>query len=217
MLLKSLLLEDCKTCTKCRLEIPIENFSVTKRNEDGTVKRRNSWCNGCRTNQNRERLGLTKRNKTVVDDVNQTKSCANCLNVLQFSSFYKSKKGSGGLSAYCKECEYPRFKNLEKQKEAVRRYRLNNLYRWRAMHRVHQFNRRQNIKATDDGTVTDEFLISLYETENCFWCKNYISEDKRTLEHIKELSQGGTHSAENITMACVSCNSSRKGKIKIDV
>lgn len=84
------------------------------------------------------------------------------------------------------------------------------------MHRIHQFNRKSLIKATDDGTVTDEFLEKLFKKERCCWCDRVMSEDEKTIEHIVELSNGGKHSASNIDLACLSCNSARKNKRKVN-
>ena len=69
--------------------------------------------------------------------------------------------------------------------------------------------RRGLIVNQSDGTVTDEFLKELYETETCHYCGEYVSENLRTADHMTPLSKGGAHSASNLTMACFSCNSSK--------
>jgi len=199
-----------KKCSKCGETLPVDRFSPTKRNEDGSVKYRASWCNSCRTSYNRGDKEAKRFAK--VDEINSTKECNHCQKILHFSCFHKSARGSAGLSAYCKECQAIKYKNSEKSREYTRAYRNRHPERWKAMHRIHQFNRRSLIKVTDDGTVTEEFLIHLYSTEQCFWCKEFIPKELRTLEHIVELSNGGEHSANNITMACLSCNSSRLNK-----
>jgi hypothetical protein len=199
-----------KRCSKCSESLPIDKFSPTKRNKDGSIKYRASWCNPCRTSGNRK--GKEPKRYAKVNEIDSKKECNHCRKILDFSCFSKSTRGSVGLAAYCKQCQSIRYKNSEKSRDYTRAYRKRHPERWKAMHRVHQFNRRSLIKATDDGTVTDEFLKQIYSTETCFWCKKFVPKELRTLEHIVELSNGGEHSARNITMACLSCNSSRLNK-----
>lgn len=201
-----------KVCSKCGIEQDLEKFSVTKRNEDGSVKYRNSWCISCRVANNRERLGQSKLEKSVVDFENETKQCANCKLILPFNNYYSAERGSASLAAYCKGCAKDKYYDKDKAKVYTQSYRDRNRNRWRALHRINQFNRRSLIKATEDGSITDEFINSVYAKEVCYWCEKFIDEEDRTLEHIIELSSGGHHSASNITMACLSCNSSRLNK-----
>lgn len=201
-----------KVCSKCGVEQDIDKFSVTKRNEDGSVKYRNSWCISCRVANNRERLGHNKLEKSAVDFENETKQCGSCKLILPFSDYYPAERGSAGIAAYCKDCAKAKYYDKDKAKVYTQSYRDRNRNRWRALHRVNQFNRRSIIKATEDGSVTNDFINSIYAKEFCYWCEKFIDEDDRTLEHIIELSSGGHHSASNITMACLSCNSSRLNK-----
>lgn len=201
-----------KCCTKCGEEKDTTSFSVTKRNPDGSVKYRSSWCTPCRTQQNRERLGMERKVFAKVDYEAETKECNHCKHSLSFTEFSPSGRGSAGLSAYCKVCQKERYYDKEKAKVVTQRYRDKHRLRWRALHRINQFNRRSRITATADGTVTDEFLHQVYATEYCYWCKQATPEELRTLEHIIELSNGGSHSASNITMACQPCNSSRPNR-----
>lgn len=201
-----------KVCSKCKEDKPIDNFSVTKRSEDGTPKYRNSWCNQCRVISNRERLGYNKLEKSIVDLDNEMKQCACCKDMFPFTEFHPSKRGSANLAAYCKDCAKDKYYDKEKAKIYTQAYRDRNRNRWRALHRINQFNRRNLIKATEDGTVTTEFVDSIYAKDVCYWCNEFTDEEERTLEHIVELSSGGLHSATNITMACFSCNSSRLNK-----
>lgn len=200
-----------KICSKCKEEKPLDAFSPAKKNEDGTVKYYNSWCNKCRTKNNRERLGLEERPIPIINE--NSKECLECHNVLPLENFSPSSRGRLGVSSYCKSCANKRFKPTpEKVRQASATYRAKHSERWRAAHRVHQFNRKALIKATNDGTVTDEVLKNLLNKETCCWCNNPVPKEFRTIEHIIELSNGGTHSASNLDMACLSCNSARVNK-----
>lgn len=140
------------------------------------------------------------------------KACRDCEEEKPFSEFYKTKKGTHGLNAYCKVCYKKRYHNREAARLRTAKYRETNHERWKAMHRVHQFNRKSTIKAVDDGTVTDAFVKEVYSRMICYWCGLFVDEEDRTLEHVVELIDGGAHSASNIEMACLSCNSARLGR-----
>ncbi len=204
-----------KKCTKCNKEKELSNFSKTGTNKNGST-RYNSWCNSCRTVQNRERTGAKEKPKPIVTD--DSKECLECNKLLKLDEFRDSARGRKGKSSYCKPCEDTRKKekyySKEKAREATKRYRERNKERWRAIHRIHQFNRKALIKATCDGSVTDEFLKLLLDKEICIYCNEKIPASSRTIEHIQELSQGGTHTSDNLDMACLSCNSSRPNKYK---
>lgn len=203
-----------KVCTVCELEKDINCFSVTKRNKDGSVRYRNSWCNQCRSEAQLKAKG--GRVKPIPRVEGNCKECLTCKKLLNKNEFSPSKRGRLGVAAYCKRCIIVRkpkdSETKRKVAETTKAYRIRHLLRWRAMHRIHQFNRRSLIKATEDGTVTDKFLEELYQKEYCYWCNNFIENENRTIEHIEELTSGGKHSAENLTMACLSCNSARKGR-----
>jgi hypothetical protein len=142
------------------------------------------------------------------------KECRHCKVEKELTEFSPAKRGTHGVAAYCRPCFADKYRNKDRAREATARYRARHPERWKAAHRIHQFNRRSNIKATDDGTVTDKFLKELYSRMNCYWCGLFVDEEDRTLEHVVELNEGGAHSASNIEMACMSCNSARLGRTK---
>lgn len=171
------------------------------------MKYRASQCTTCRTD--------ARRVRPIYFQDAVTKECRNCREVKTHSEFSPSSRGKLKLAAYCKVCASVRFKpSPEEIRLRTSEYRARHPERARAAHRLHQFKRRAKIAATCDGTVDDEFLKELYSRTLCFWCKSFTERDKRTLEHVKELNDGGTHSADNIEMACSSCNSARLGRIK---
>lgn len=205
---------DMKVCTSCGISKSLENFS--KLYKDGEFTGYHSHCKQCKRDAAREsrlRKGIVPR---VVPEVTEThKQCLMCNELKEFTMFSPSKRGRCGLSAYCRQCMCIRLDNessREMKRRATADYRKRKGVTWRAMHRIHQYNRRATIKATDDGTVTKEFLENLLSKDICCWCGNHTPEEDRTIEHLIELSQGGLHSASNLDMACFSCNSARKGR-----
>jgi len=77
-----------------------------------------------------------------------------------------------------------------------------------------QFQRKSKIRANQDGTITKDYLDYLYNQEKCCWCAAEVAVEDRTLEHITELGQGGSHSIYNTHMACQGCNSARLNRNK---
>lgn len=139
------------------------------------------------------------------------KLCLECQEVKPLDEFSASKRGRGGVSAYCKPCHTKKFKP---EKATVRdrtaAYRERHRPRYLANHRMAQFKRRTSIEVTSDGTVTDEFLQGLYATDTCRYCQQPTPPEARTADHRIPLARGGAHSASNLVMACFACNSSKR-------
>lgn len=191
-----------KVCTKCK-----EDVDATKFSKSGSYKGKQYYhkvCNQCRTQINRERRGQLEPKK-FGKRTETHRECMNC------NEMFLNEDMSGNTS-YCKTCHKERFYDKEKARLATVRYRERHKERYQAAHRISQYNRRNKIKATEDGTVTDEFIIEILNKENCCWCKKFVEEDDRTIEHLVELSNGGLHSASNIDMSCNKCNSSRPNR-----
>lgn len=187
-------------CPSCREKKPLDQF-----------QRGAGWCRACRTileAQRRRAKGVPEQKQTVI--VGNDKSCLECGEMKPLEDFSPTPRGRGGRSAYCRPCATSKFKpepELVRQRTAD--YRGRHRERHLANHRKHQFERRSQQKVTDDGTVTDVFLKALYATERCLYCEQVTPEDQRTAEHKTPLSRGGSHSAENMGMACFSCNSAK--------
>lgn len=193
-----------KICTKCKKILPISEYSTNQ-----------SWCNKCRAAQNRDRVGSTKKLIPKIEE--DAKECLECREMKLLTEFYNSKRGRLGKGSYCKACQNKRFKqSKEYQNEVTKRYRARHRERYLSDHRIHQFNRKSKIKASSDGSIDDLFLKELYSIEQCYYCKKYIDQNDRTLDHKMPLSKGGVHSKENCVMACFSCNSSKGSKTDVE-
>lgn len=197
-----------KTCTKCLETKRLSTFSCTKKNTDGTCKYHNSWCNSCRTAENRKRNGSSQKAKAIITE--NGKSCLSCNVLKSLTEFSPAKRGKLGFSSYCRLCQ-PRA-SKDNARNNTQRYRERHAARYKAAHRLNMLKRRSKIIAVSDDTVTDEFLEFVYSQTICCWCNMPVEESKRTLEHLVELSAGGLHSIFNINMACRSCNSARKNR-----
>ena len=194
---------ETRKCSRCSIDKPLSEWSYST-NKEGKITFA-SYCKPCRVNYNREKYYQGRTAKRAKKTTTH-RECMICFKMFIFSDC---------TGSYCRPCYKIKFKSdPELVRLRTKKYRLAHPERWKAMHRIHQFNRKALIKATDDGTVTDVVLKQLLNTEACYWCQECIPASLRTIEHLKELSQGGTHTATNLTMACVSCNSKRLGKIK---
>jgi hypothetical protein len=202
-----------KKCTHCKIEKTEDSFG-----KNGNY--RHSWCIECR-----RQVAINKRRQDgivatpipiIIDD--EHKQCLRCKEIHHIDNFNKNNRGRLKRSSYCKKCNSEYHKELRntdiekyraKTKESTQRHRDKHREHWRQLHRMNQFKRRNLMDAKSDGTITEEFMKKLYNTEICYWCKKSIPIDQRTAEHIIPLKLGGVHGVSNLTMACLSCNSSK--------
>ena len=72
-----------------------------------------------------------------------------------------------------------------------------------------KMRRKHGIALTDDRTTSATLLI---DARSCLYCgAKFDDRRKPTLDHLIPLIRGGSHSAANVVVCCLSCNS-RKGK-----
>lgn len=193
-------------CSKCSSEYPWSKFQLYKGRPSGQ-------CRNCKTlamKEKRKKDGIPVKKFSEI--VGETKLCTSCDQFKAFQEFSPSLRGLAGLNAHCKSCMALRARKTDNEVKKLRtkKYRANNSARWKALHRLHQFNRRAIIKITSDSSVTDELLSKLYSETYCFYCKEETPEKNRTIDHRVSLNSGGKHTAENLCMACQSCNSSKR-------
>lgn len=192
-------------CSKCGEEKPVEKFQHFNGKPSGQ-------CRECKTaamKAKRLKDGVKPRKMSRVEG--DQKLCVGCDSMKPLTDFSPSKRGVGGVSAYCRSCFVAKFRaEPEKVQERTASYRKRHRERHLANHRVRMYEYRTNKKATSDGTVTDEFLKKLYATEYCHYCLQYTEEGKRTADHVVALDSGGAHSASNLVMACWTCNCTKR-------
>ena len=194
----------------------MKKCSDCKRTEDQTscTPSRKYICKDCVRKRNQDyaiRHGIKLKFIPVVTETH--KQCGECKEMVELKNFSKSKRGRLGLSTYCKPCSSKRQlkrKTKEERRISTQKYRDNNREWWRSLHRINQFNRRKKIKLVSDGTVTKDFVESIYNTEKCYYCEEVTPKKFRTLEHKQPLNKGGLHSSNNIVMACLQCNCSKR-------
>ena len=193
-----------KTCNDCNKSEPEVEFTPSRKyNCKECVRKRNQ--------KHSLKIGCTLKFIPIVNETH--KQCAECKELVELEKFSNSKRGRKGKSSYCKPCSSKRQlkrKSKEERRLHTQKYRNDNREWWRSLHRINQFNRRSKIKLVSDGTVTQEFVREIYSTENCYYCKEKTSKKFRTLEHKQPLNKGGLHSSNNIVMACLQCNCTKR-------
>ena len=96
------------------------------------------------------------------------------------------------------------------------RYRMDSVFRARQIIKAQRrkAGRAERIAKSSDGSVTPAALGALFgEARFCAYCMEPFksSEDKQA-DHVEPLFLGGSHSMDNLVIACVSCNSSKGRK-----
>jgi 5-methylcytosine-specific restriction endonuclease McrA len=193
-------------CSKCK----------RPKAKDQYQNERPGQCRECRTKDaavSRRKSGMQEKKYSVIED--NKKLCMHCKTMIDLSEFSKTSRGLGGLSAYCKCCANVRYYDKEKGRIATAKYRVVNRETHLASHRIRMFERRNRVKVTSDGSLNAGVLRQLYAKETCCYCGEYVSVENRTLDHIVPLISGGSHSIDNVDMACWTCNCS-KGSLSLN-
>lgn len=120
----------------------------------------------------------------------------------------------------------------ERIKSDKRREYLENIYRYRKTAKAYRESFRGKAVATEayaryrskrynasDGTVTEESLIILKETQNyqCAYCLTDLEalpNNKVHLDHIYPISKGGLHSITNVVWSCAECNQRKSNSLE---
>src|ERR1044071_9997283 len=109
-------------------------------------------------------------------------------------------------------------KHAEKRKQAVRRYKQNCSPEQRAKLRQSasecEIRRRAQKFATEVAPVKRADILKR-DGAICYFCHEALDLSKKgsvTLEHLTPLSRGGTHTPDNLRIACRSCNSRKHNK-----
>lgn len=75
-------------------------------------------------------------------------------------------------------------------------------------------HRRRALKAkTTSESIADEIKRLLKLAKACYYCERPFSKTlKPTIDHILPLNKGGSHTIDNLCLACKSCNSKKNAK-----
>ena len=134
------------------------------------------------------------------------RECFKCDRVLSLDDFYKTKSHQMVIPLIAKDCMKTHSAKPEIRrktlKEKVRRLR-------KGEPKIYRDYRKQQGKGgmeknLDSGLVTG-VLDTLYATETCVYCRQFVEPKNRTMDHVIPLKRR-IASSDNLVMACGSCN-----------
>ena len=170
------------------------------------------------------------------------KKCSKCGEILHVSKFHKQKDCKYGVCKVCKECKSKykkkwREDNIEKIKEYNKEYNKNNkekikeyleehkeerkkyYKKWKKENpekRFNNHNKRRNKLDNQGNGITKEQWYEMMEFFNwrCAYSDEYIGgdSDKRTIDHIVALDNGGEHEIWNCVPMYANYNYSKSTK-----
>lgn len=104
--------------------------------------------------------------------------------------------------------------NTEAHRAMIRRWKAENADKELA--KGHRHRARKKINSTPEQLASADAKIKELKSSvlaKCAYCEKEFPTKILAIEHIIPLAKGGPHSAENLTLACKSCNSSKGAKI----
>lgn len=177
-----------RTCTQCKTELPLTEFTKHKKEPDGIRK----YCRGC---ANAQKRAWYKRNYVKGSDYYKKVQVAG------------QKKVESGLNAI--KCREQYEKHKVKRTAELKAYQLANPEKVTAWKKAYKHRKRAAV-----GTYTIEQLQGRidYYGAKCWIC----SADYEAIDHVKPLSKGGTNWPANLRPICNMCNRRKAAKWPLD-
>lgn len=215
----------CPVCGECKHR---SKFYPASSRVDGL-----DWlCRKCKKNKAIEKhldsrqSRISLRFSLVMSD--SLKKCSRCHTYRPYKQFYTNLYGADATSSWCQLCVHAHYEaNIETMTERNEIYRKENREKLLEYSRWYEFNirgdsrehYRETLDAGDD--ITRAFLFDR-DGYLCYYCKcplvRSVSGDQRVtdsyahIEHKIPLSRGGTHTFDNVVLACRKCNLSKGAK-----
>lgn len=234
---------ETKQCRDCQKHIPYAEFKTyIKRGRTYTVPccppctnaRHRKWRLGTNKIKTIPRYALRPRQ---LDSGTWVKLCLCCNTTKPLSLFGKQRSRP---RSRCKEClkgaekgrkrpqnertrERARqryHQNREYYREVNRRYyqRLSREEKRRRMRRNRDsiYRGRSNRRARMRGAIREPIsraAIIKRDNSTCYLCLRVVTEDTIHLDHVIPLKRGGSHTYDNLRVACQRCNSRKKDRL----
>ena len=149
-----------------------------------------------------------------------TKICAHCKESKPISEFYKLAASKDGLHYRCRECN--RILNT-KSKLKSKATKGSPKHKWvrkekSNKHYTPQHARRARLDYGNQGAESEpDPKISLHEVYHlsrgiCGICKLVVRMQEASIDHIVPLSQGGSHTWNNVQLTHLKCNMKKSNK-----
>lgn len=222
-------LVDAKKCKMCGEVKPLYEFHRSKNHLGGKAP----FCKKCAGvaakkwyEENRDKTNRQRRKRIVVEKIKvngvlvDAKKCTKCGEVKPLDEFYRDKKGIGGRLPRCKVCMR---ENIEKQREAYRKwYRRNKekhakaMRGWVEKNRARKYETEQRRRARKRGlpdNMTERRWEEILDDVFGGACALTGKTDDVHMEHFIPIStgHGGTYEG-NVYPLDGSLNSSKRNK-----
>lgn len=209
-----------RTCRKCGLDKPIDQFPMKRDNADGLSVR----CRGCLW-ETIKAYRQTDHGKQMMLASNQRFAKTEKRKLSQSRSNH-SEKGRASKKAWAKseagKISRAKLRGTDKTKARHKRYYDNGkgritIDRYQATEKgkaslargVHK--RRSRMLAVSTLTAAEWQTIKDRAGHKCHYCRKVFR--RLTMDHVIPLTKGGHHIASNIVPACRSCNSSKGNRV----
>lgn len=187
---------EIQICTKCKKEKQLRFFSF--RNDSNDYRKQ---CKKCISDINRIK---NKENRIENRKLNKQYRDNNIEKIRNKSKSYYIKNKEIILKKTKKYYE----KNIEKMKEKSRIYFSSE--KGKAVLKNNEYKRRAKKK---QGNVTSDYLVKLkLNAKKCYWCNCNLKNKTTHIDHYVPLSNGGTHTTDNLVVSCSKCNLSKNAK-----
>lgn len=206
-----------KKCCKCLLDKKYNEFYKKKDAADGL----HPACKACVKERNKEWYAENSGGKKLKSKIYRMENIEKVKEAARISYSINREKMLQGMRVY-------REKNKDKLNKSSRDYYQENsaslkLYQinYRSMNRVKRASsllksQEKRKEAMANGMPHHQFNEWVMAQDKiCFYCKNDCSNGYH-VDHFIPISKGGTHTAENLRIACACCNLSKHDSMPCD-
>ncbi|MCV7621922.1 HNH endonuclease [Micrococcus luteus] len=188
---------ETKTCTKCNETKPVSDFGKSGKYQDGSQKYR-SDCKECNKKANAEYRDI---NRELLNAKARAHYHDN-----RDKNIERMKRYRDAHPEYFRQKNYEYYHaNAEACKATNRQYTKDN--RESMVVKAQRYRARKQEAFIEDVTFE---AIMLRDGESCAYCG--AVPELVHLDHVHPLSRGGTHEADNLVIACATCNLQKGAK-----
>lgn len=217
-----------KTCSKCKSDKPLDAYTKTNGIHISRCRECHAAYDKEYRRQNLQRIKATKLVYNKRPEVIAHRNEYFATRGKELPSKTKEKRAEYRKRRGDKHREYNRaYSKTEKARAQKRIYSRQYGQENKAIMRDKLRERRQrNPQKANDACIRykarkfnapqveiiDRSAIIARDNSTCYLCDKYLEPKQITLDHVIPLARGGTHTADNLKVACRSCNSQKHKK-----